>query len=147
MTQPTILFKILPRRAALPLPFYASAGASGLDLQAAEDATIEPGKAAVISTGLLVQLPEGYEGQVRSRSGLAAKHRVAVLNSPGTVDQDYRGELKVILANFGDAPFQVRFGERIAQLVVVKVEQVRVVAAYELSATERDEDGFGSTGA
>jgi dUTP pyrophosphatase len=113
-----------------------------------EDApmTLGPGKYALVPTGLTIALPPGYEAQVRPRSGLAAKHGITVLNSPGTVDADYRGEICVLLINHGDAPFAIRRGERIAQMVIAAVTQVELVAVAELSATERGSGGFGSTG-
>ena len=134
----------------LALPAYQSAHAAGLDLVAAvpEDApmTLGPGKYAMVPTGLTIALPPGYEAQVRPRSGLAAKHGITVLNSPGTVDADYRGEICVLLINHGDAPFAIKRGERIAQMVIAAVTQVELVAVAELSATERGSGGFGSTG-
>jgi dUTP pyrophosphatase len=140
----------LPHGEGLALPAYQSAHAAGLDLVAAvpEDApmTLGPGKYAMVPTGLTIALPPGYEAQVRPRSGLAAKHGITVLNSPGTVDADYRGEICVLLINHGDAPFAIRRGERIAQMVIASVTQVELVAVAELSATERGSGGFGSTG-
>ena len=140
----------LPHGEGLALPAYQSAHAAGLDLVAAvpEDApmTLDPGKYALVPTGLTIALPPGYEAQVRPRSGLAAKHGITVLNSPGTVDADYRGEICVLLINHGDAPFPIRRGERIAQMVIAAVTQVELVAVAELSATERGSGGFGSTG-
>ena len=138
----------LPHGRDLPLPEPASAGAAGLDLRAAvgETRTLAPGVRALVSTGLVVEIPAGFEGQVRPRSGLALKHGVTVANAPGTIDSDYRGEVKVILVNLGDEPFEVRRGDRIAQLVVAPVAAVRVVEVEEVSATERGGGGFGSTG-
>jgi dUTP pyrophosphatase len=140
----------LPHAKGLALPAYQSIHAAGLDLLAAvpEDAPIvlAPGKHKLIPTGLTIALPPGYEAQIRPRSGLAAKHGVTVLNSPGTVDADYRGEIAVLLINHGDAPFPIRRGERIAQMVIAPVTQVELVAAASLSATERGSGGFGSTG-
>ena len=132
----------------LDLPDYGTAGAAGLDLAAAVAApmTIAPGGRAVVPTGLAVALPAGFEGQVRPRSGLAARDGVTVLNSPGTVDSDYRGEVKVVLANFGPAPFVVRRGMRIAQLVVAPVARIAWREARTLPGSARGEDGFGSTG-
>ena len=134
----------------LALPAYQSAHAAGLDLLAAvpEDAAIvlAPGKSALIPTGLTIALPPGYEAQVRPRSGLASKHGVTVLNAPGTVDADYRGEVGVLLINHGETPFTVRRGERIAQMVIAAVARAELVAAASLSATERGSGGFGSTG-
>ncbi len=140
----------LPHAADLPLPRRQSARAAGLDLCAAVAAdapvVIAPGKFAAIPTGLALALPDGTEGQVRPRSGLAAKHGVTVLNSPGTVDADYRGEVKVLLVNLGAAPFTVRRGERIAQLVIATVAAVELLEAETLDATGRGAGGFGSTG-
>jgi dUTP pyrophosphatase len=134
----------------LPLPAYQSAHAAGLDLLAAvpEDApvTLAPGKYALIPTGLTIALPAGYEAQIRPRSGLAAKHGVTVLNAPGTVDADYRGEISVSLINHGDMPFQIRRGERIAQMVIASVVRAELIPVAALSATERGSGGFGSTG-
>ena len=134
----------------LALPAYQSAHAAGVDLLAAvpEDAPmiLEPGKHALIPTGLTIALPPGYEAQVRPRSGLAAKHGVTVLNAPGTVDADYRGEIGVLLINHGEAPFPIRRGERIAQLVIATVVRAELVPAASLAATDRGSGGFGSTG-
>jgi len=140
----------LPHGKGLALPAYQSTHAAGLDLLAAvpEDApmVLAAGKHAMIPTGLTIALPQGYEAQVRSRSGLAAKHGITVLNSPGTVDADYRGEVCVLLINHGDQPFQIRRGERIAQMVIAPVTQVELVPVTSLSATDRGSGGFGSTG-
>jgi dUTP pyrophosphatase len=140
----------LPHGKGLALPTYQSAHAAGLDLFAAvpEDNPIvlAPGKHALVPTGLTIALPPGYEAQVRPRSGLAAKHGVTVLNAPGTVDADYRGEIGVLLINHGDAPFPIRRGERIAQIVIASVTQVELVPAASLNATDRGSGGFGSTG-
>jgi dUTP pyrophosphatase len=140
----------LPHGEGLALPAYQSAHAAGLDLLAAvpEEAPIvlAPGKHALIPTGLTIALPPGYEAQVRPRSGLAAKHGVTVLNAPGTVDADYRGEIGVLLINHGDAAFPIRRGERIAQMVIASVVRGELVQAASLSATDRGGGGFGSTG-
>jgi len=138
----------LPHGADLDLPAYATHHAAGLDLMAAiaEPVTIEAGKRALIPTGIAIALPPGYEGQVRPRSGLAARHGVTVLNSPGTIDADYRGELKVILVNFDEQSFVVEPKARIAQLVVAPVTQLRWEVAISLPETARGEGGFGSTG-
>jgi len=134
----------------LPLPAYHSKGAAGLDLVAALDAQrplmLAPGTRALVPTGLIIELPPGYEAQVRPRSGLALNYGIAVLNSPGTIDSDYRGEVGVVLANLGHAPFEVRRGERIAQLVVLPVVQAELVEVTEVSETARRDGGFGSTG-
>ena len=141
---------VLPHGEGLDLPAHATPDAAGLDLRAAvpEDAplTLAPGAFALVPTGLQIALPDGTEGQVRPRSGLAFKHGVTVLNSPGTIDSGYRGEVGVLLVNHGPEPFEVRRGERIAQLVVARYERVRMVAASELAASERGTGGFGSTG-
>ncbi|MEA2951621.1 MAG: dUTP pyrophosphatase [Alphaproteobacteria bacterium] len=141
----------LPHGADLPLPEYQSAQAAGLDLLAAVpvDApiTIAPGHRATIPTGIAIALPPGTEAQVRPRSGLAAKHGVTVLNTPGTVDADYRGEIQVILVNLGHEPFAVSRGMRIAQLVIASVLRVRISETPALGQTSRGSGGFGSTGA
>ena len=140
----------LPHGEGLPLPAYQSAQAAGLDLQAAlpeqEPIVLVPGQRALIPTGLSIALPDGYEAQVRPRSGLAARHGVTVLNAPGTVDADYRGEIGVPLINHGSEPFTVRRGERIAQMVIAPVVQAQLVEVASLSATDRGGGGFGSTG-
>lgn len=140
----------LPHGEGLPLPRQQTPGAAGLDLAAAlapgEVVEIGPGAYAMIPTGIKIALPPGYEAQIRPRSGLAAKHGVTVLNSPGTVDADYRGEIKVLLINHGAAPFPVRRGERIAQMVVAPVSRVVFGQVEALDATERGEGGHGSTG-
>lgn len=134
----------------LPLPAYQTAEAAGLDLLAAvpDDVpvTLAPGRHAMVPTGLVLELPKGSEGQVRPRSGLAARHGVTVLNSPGTIDSDYRGEVKVLLVNLGEAPFVIRRGERIAQLVVAPVSRATLVERKAARATARGAGGFGSTG-
>jgi dUTP pyrophosphatase len=140
----------LPHGEGLALPAYQSAHAAGLDLLAAvpEDSplTLAPGRHALVPTGLSIALPSGYEAQVRPRSGLAAKHGVTVLNAPGTVDADYRGEIGVLLINHGDTPFAIRRGERIAQMVIASVTRAELVPAASLSSTKRGTGGFGSTG-
>ena len=148
MTPIEVPLQRLPHGAGLPLPSYATADAAGLDLLAAVAEPIElaPGARRLVPTGISIALPPGYEAQVRPRSGLAAKHAVTILNSPGTVDADYRGEISVILINHGDAPFSVRRGERIAQMVIAPVTQAELVAVASLSETARGSGGFGSTG-
>jgi len=140
----------LPHGEGLGLPAYQSALAAGLDLLAAvpEDAPVvlAPGKYALIPTGLTIALPAGFEAQVRPRSGLAARHGVTVLNTPGTVDADYRGEICVLLVNHGDEPFAVRRGERIAQMVIASVVRAELLPTAFLSSTDRGGGGFGSTG-
>lgn len=130
------------------LPVYATSGAAGLDLSAALDAPVElrPGESIRVPTGLAIALPPGHEGQVRPRSGLAAKHGVTVLNAPGTIDEDYRGELQVLLVNHGRAPHVIRHGDRIAQLVVAPVTRVEIDVVDALDDTPRGDGGFGSTG-
>lgn len=129
-------------------PVHMTAGSAGLDLAACLDSAvvIEPGRRALVPTGVALELPPGYEGQVRPRSGLALRHGVTVLNAPGTIDADYRGEVGVVLVNHGEAPFVVRHGDRIAQLVVAAVSRGRVEVVAELSATGRGEGGYGHTG-
>lgn len=144
----SVAIRRLPHGEGLDLPAYASAGAAGMDLQAAvaEDLVIEPGGRALVPTGFALALPPGYEAQVRPRSGLALKQGVTVLNSPGTVDEDYRGEVGVILANLGPSSFTVERGMRIAQMVVAPVTRVAFAVVDELPATGRGAGGFGSTG-
>lgn len=136
----------LPHGEGLPLPAYASEHAAGLDVVAAEDVTLEPGARHAVATGFAIAIPEGYEVQVRPRSGLALKHGITCLNSPGTIDSDYRGEVKVILANLGQEAFEVRRGERIAQLVPAPVLRAGFTEVAALENTERGAGGFGSTG-
>jgi dUTP pyrophosphatase len=138
--------KRLPHGDGLPLPAYASPGAAGLDVVAAEDVTLAPGARHAVATGFAVAIPEGYEIQVRPRSGLALRHGITCLNTPGTIDSDYRGEVKVILANLGSEPFEVVRGERVAQLVPAAVLRARFVEADSLDDTGRGGGGFGSTG-
>jgi dUTP pyrophosphatase len=145
----TVRIVRLAHGAGLPLPAYQSDGAAGLDLLAAVDEgepmVLAPGKRALVPTGLVIELPAGYEAQVRPRSGLALKHGVTVLNSPGTIDSDYRGEVKIILVNLGEAPFEIRRGERVAQLVVASVITAKLTVSEALSETARGAGGFGST--
>ncbi|RDE06838.1 dUTP diphosphatase [Sphingomonas aracearum] len=141
-----IAIKRLPHGAGLPLPVYATSGAAGLDVVAAEDVDLAPGARHAVATGFALGIPAGFEVQVRPRSGLALKHGVTCLNTPGTIDSDYRGEVKVILANLGDRSFPVRRGERIAQLVPARVQPARMVEVSELDDTARGIGGFGSTG-
>ncbi len=138
----------LPHASDLPLPAYATDGAAGMDLHAAieRDIELQPGKYVIVPTGIAVELPSGTEGQVRPRSGLAAKHGVTLLNAPGTVDSDYRGEVRVNLINLGDAPFTVTRGMRIAQMIVARFEQAELVERQALSDTARGAGGHGSTG-
>lgn len=138
----------LPHAEGLDLPAYETSGSSGMDLRAAIDESVDirSGEGAVIPTGLKMEIPLGYEGQVRTRSGLAASHGLTVLNSPGTIDADYRGEIKVILMNFGDETVTVDRGDRIAQLVISPVTRVVVAQVDEVDETARGQGGFGSTG-
>jgi dUTP pyrophosphatase len=141
-----IKLRRLPHGEGLPLPAYGSEHAAGLDVVAAESLTLAPGARHAVATGFAIAIPHGYEVQVRPRSGLALKHGLSVLNTPGTIDSDYRGEVKVILANLGDRDFEVIRGERIAQLVPAPVVRACFVEAAALDETERGGGGFGSTG-
>jgi dUTP pyrophosphatase len=141
-----IALKRLDHGRDLPLPSYATSGAAGLDVVAAEDVTLQPGARHAVATGFAIAIPEGYEVQVRPRSGLALKHGITCLNTPGTIDSDYRGEVKVILANLGSEPFEVRRGERIAQLVPAPVQRAAFLEVDDLRSTQRGTGGFGSTG-
>jgi len=140
----TLKFKRLVPDAVLPA--YAHPSDAGMDLRSVEDLTIEPGKRALVHTGLVVLLPPMYEAQVRPRSGLAIKNGVTVLNTPGTIDSGYRGEVGVILANFGDVPFVVKKGDKIAQMVIAPVTQPEIVETDVVDETDRGAGGFGSTG-
>lgn len=144
----SVAVKRLPHNADLPLPAYESAAAAGMDLPAAveQELTLAPGERALVPTGLAIALPDGYEAQVRPRSGLAAQNGITVLNTPGTVDADYRGEIKVILANLGNEDFTIERGMRIAQMVIAPVVQAVLQEAESLPETARGEGGFGSTG-
>ena len=139
---------VLPHGEGLPLPRYASDGAAGCDLHAAVDEPIllAPGDRAAIPTGIALAIPEGFEGQVRARSGLALRHGIACVNAPGTIDSDYRGEVKVILGNLGREPFEIRRGDRIAQIVFAPVVRAEIQKVDELSDSARGPGGFGSTG-
>lgn len=130
----------------LELPAYATDGAAGMDVLAAEDVTLAPGARHAVATGLAVAIPDGFEIQVRPRSGLALKHGISVPNTPGTIDSDYRGEVKVILINHGSEDFEIRRGDRIAQLVLAPVTRASWLPVEELDETQRGEGGFGSTG-
>ncbi|MBQ1497266.1 dUTP diphosphatase [Sphingomonas sp. NPDC092331] len=141
-----IALQRLPHGAGLPLPAYATAGAAGMDVVAAEAVVLAPGARHAVATGFAMAIPPGYEVQVRPRSGLALKHGVTCLNTPGTIDSDYRGEVKVILANLGDAPFPVARGDRIAQLVPAPVQHAALEEVATLDETARGIGGFGSTG-
>lgn len=148
MNQPSLQIVRLPHNQDLPLPKYETLGSAGLDLPAAieEDIVLGSLERAVIPTGLKMAIPYGYEGQVRPRSGLAFRHGISVTNSPGTIDSDYRGELKVLLINFGKEPVRITRGMRIAQLVIAPVQQVEISEVGTLDSTERGAGGFGSTG-
>ena len=142
--------KILIKRLSkeVPLPKYETSGSSGMDLAANINAYVEinPGKAAIIPTGLALSIPKGYEIQIRPRSGLAAKKKISVLNTPGTIDSDYRGEIGVILINHGKRNFDIERGMRIAQIVFHKLPEIEIIESETLSRTDRDKGGFGSTG-
>lgn len=150
MKSVTVSFLQLPHASGLPAPDYASADAAGMDLSAAvadgAPVTLAPGARAAIPTGLVLAIPQGFEGQIRPRSGLALKNAVTVLNAPGTIDADYRGEVKVILANLGTEPFEITRGMRIAQLVLAPVSRAAMQQVSSLDETARGEGGFGSTG-
>jgi dUTP pyrophosphatase len=139
-----IFFKKLSQDAVIPM--YQSKGASGMDLHSIEKLDIGIGEIKLVSTGLAVEIPDGFEGQIRPRSGLAAKKGVTVLNTPGTIDADYRGEIKIVLINLGNEVFHVEKGDRVAQLVIAPVERVEIKEITYLNQTERGENGFGSTG-
>lgn len=141
-----IRLKRLPHGDGLPTPSYATAHAAGMDVVSAEDVTIAPGRRHAVATGFAMAIPEGYEVQVRPRSGLALKHGISVPNAPGTIDADYRGEVKVILINLGEAPFVIARGERIAQLVAAPVQMATFAEVADLEETVRGAGGFGSTG-
>jgi dUTP pyrophosphatase len=149
-TRPTLHLIRLPNGEGLDLPEYESKGAAGMDLRAAIEEgaplVLAPGKRALVPTGFVFEIPEGFEGQVRPRSGLAFKHGITCLNSPGTIDSDYRGEVKVLLVNLGEEDFTVTRGMRIAQILIAPVSQARVVEIAEASETSRGAGGFGSTG-
>lgn len=144
----SIVFQRLEHGRDLPLPCYATHQSAGMDLRAAntDPITLQPGQRELIPTGLMMAIPSGYEAQIRPRSGLAFKHGITMLNSPGTIDSDYRGEIKVLAVNLGDKPFRIEYGDRIAQMVVSPQLQVSVTEADELPDTERGTGGFGSTG-
>lgn len=150
MSNIEVLVTRLPHGEDLPLPSYQTAHAAGLDLLAAISVsaplTLEPGARTLIPTGIGIAIAEGYEAQVRPRSGLAARHGLTVLNSPGTIDADYRGEIQVLLANLGDAPVTITRGMRIAQMVIAPVVRAQIVEAASLDQTKRGSGGFGSTG-
>ena len=136
----------LPHGEGLPVPAYATEGAAGMDVVAAEDLSLAPGARAAVATGFAIAIPAGYEVQVRPRSGLALKHGITCLNTPGTIDSDYRGEVKVILANLGSEAFAIKRGDRIAQLVAAPVQRATFTEVASLDETARGAGGFGSTG-
>ncbi len=146
MTPISIPLLRLPHGKDLPLPAYATDGAAGMDVVSAEDLTLAPGGRHAVATGFAMAIPQGYEVQVRPRSGLALKHGITCLNTPGTIDSDYRGEVKVILANLGSAPFPIARGDRIAQLVPAPVQRATLSEVTSLDDTARGAGGFGSTG-
>jgi dUTP pyrophosphatase len=143
-----IQFKKLPHAKDLPLPSYESAFAAGMDIRAAleEPITLKPGERKLIPSGLKMAMPQGYEAQMRPRSGLAYRNGITMLNTPGTIDADYRGELKMLTVNLGDQPFTINHGDRIAQMVIAPVIQAEVDEMEDLSETDRGDGGFGSTG-
>jgi dUTP pyrophosphatase len=143
-----VKIKVLPHARTLPIPRYMSDGAAGFDLYAAitDRITIQPFETKLIPTGIIVELPKGYELQIRPRSGLALNYKVTILNSPGTIDWDYRGEIKVILINLSNSPFIIQRGDRIAQAVLSRVYRANLIVSDELSKTIRNDKGFGSTG-
>jgi dUTP pyrophosphatase len=145
---PELLLKTLPHARDLALPSYATDGSVGMDLAAAvqDDIVIEPGQAGLVPTGIMIAVPDGYEAQIRPRSGLALEHSITIPNSPGTVDPDYRGEVKVILLNLGSSPFRLSRGMRIAQMVIVPAVQASIKVVKKLPATDRGEGGFGHSG-
>lgn len=134
--------------ADIPLPTYATNGSAGMDIYAAveQELEIKPGETVLIPTGFSIELPHGFEAQIRPRSGLAVKHSIGIMNSPGTIDPDYRGEVKIILTNFGQQNFTVRRGDRIAQMVIARYERIVWEEVHQLSETQRGSGGFGSTG-
>jgi len=138
--------KVKRIRKDIILPEYKTEGASGFDLSSSIDSLLKAGEFAVIPTGLIIEVPPGYEAQVRPRSGLAANNGIGVLNTPGTIDSDYRGEIKIVLFNFSDKDFHIRKGDRIAQMVISKIERVKIIEVENISGSERGTQGFGSTG-
>ncbi len=142
----TVLLRRLPNGEGLELPSYQTHGAAGMDVRAASEHELQPGQTALVATGFALELPDGLEAQIRPRSGLALKHGLTLLNSPGTIDPDYRGEIHVILTNLGQETFQVKRGERIAQIVFARFERVELKEQTHLSESSRGVGGFGSTG-
>jgi len=142
----TLRVKILKLDQDLPTPRYAHEGDAGVDLYSAQDYLLKPGECKIIPTGIKLAIPQGYEAQIRPRSGLASKYSLSILNTPGTIDHQYRGEVGVIMVNFGKNSYQIKKGDRIAQMVFNKIEQVKFEEVQKLDETERNEGGFGSTG-
>ncbi len=143
-----VFVKRTPAGKGIPLPQYMTAGAAGMDLYAAVEQTevLKPGEIKLIPTGICIALPEGYEAQIRPRSGLALKHGITMVNTPGTIDADYRGEIGLILTNLGSAPFEIKRGDRVAQMVINKVARAEFWEVEDLEQTDRSSGGFGSTG-
>lgn len=143
-----VKIKRLEGNTDLPLPGYESEGSSGMDIRASvrETVLLEPGEIRLIPTGLAVSIPRGYEGQIRPRSGLALKHGIGMVNAPGTIDSDYRGEIGIIVINWGQKPFSIRRGDRIAQLIITRVYRVHSIEVDDLDSTQRGEGGFGHSG-
>ena len=148
MEKIAVKFKVLDEDTVIPLPNYESEGSSGLDLRAAvkEDVIVNPGEIKLIPTGLAVSIPRGYEGQIRPRSGLALRYGIGVVNSPGTIDSDYRGEIGIILINWGKRSFTIKRGDRVAQMVISKVCRAEIIEVDTLDSTPRGEGGFGHSG-
>jgi dUTP pyrophosphatase len=146
MTSLTIRFKREAGGEGLELPSYQTTGAAGMDVRAAHACVLEPGETRLVATGFSMAVPHGYEAQLRPRSGLALKYGITLLNSPGTIDSDYRGEVKVIMSNFGAEPFSIERGDRIAQMVIAKVELVQIEETTTLDDTQRGSGGFGHSG-
>ena len=146
LTPPPLRVQVLPHGEGLDLPAYATPGSAGMDLRAAEACTLKPMERSAIPTGLKVAIPDGWEGQIRPRSGLAFRQGLSIPNAPGTIDSDYRGELKVLLINLGDEPIQIERGMRIAQMLITPAPQAEIELVVDLDDTERGTSGFGSTG-
>lgn len=148
MEKPIIKCIQLPHAKDLPLPSYQTEGAAGMDIRAAldEEFCLEPGERALLPTGLIIAIPQGYEVQIRPRSGLAIKHGISMVNSPGTIDSDFRGEIHLIVINHGQQAFTVKHGDRMAQMVVQRVHQAEIIQTSEVDDTQRGHGGFGSTG-
>lgn len=143
---PPLKVQVLPHGEGLDLPSYATAGSAGMDLRAAVDCTLQPMERHAVPTGLRVAIPDGWEGQIRPRSGLALRQGLSMPNAPGTIDADYRGELKVLLINLGPEPIEIARGMRVAQMLITPAPQVEIAVVNDLDETERGDSGFGSTG-